>query len=167
MDHRQLANDPSNAAQHQLHPIGFTRPDVTSLFAISTAQEYDVALVQSPPSLYAYLGGLWTLLSFTGTGVPVTDVITDGQPIITGVSLIHDIGADSTHQIVGTLLAGSVLKIAQKDAFVAVIQPPAGWNFSNMFPDEVKRIGQGSVLNLSFFGGTMIFVDSLSDPVQP
>ena len=156
MDHRQLANDPSNAAQHQLHPIGFTRPDVTSLFAISTAQEYDVALVQSPPSLYAYLGGLWTLLSFTGTGVPVTTITTNGQAITFGCSVL-EVGSDSSHAITTPLSSGTRMKVFQNLPFTATLTVPSGWNFSD--GNITLSLGYLANCSLTYYSGNVVVIE--------
>jgi hypothetical protein len=98
----------------------------------------------------------------SSTGLPYRTITSDGETIVYGATNIL-VEADSTSTITGMLTQSYAMKIFNSQPFNATVACPVGMTFSD--GDTQKILGQGSVLNLSYFAGTIINVDSFTTGV--
>ena len=132
--------------------FGFPLPDGLGVHQ----QDNDTFWVWNAESL------AWVQIAMSSTGLPYREITIDGGTIVYGATNIL-VMSDSTQTITGLLTQAYTMKIFNSQPFNATVICPLGMTFSD--GDTQKILGQGSVLNLSYFSGTIINVDSFTSGV--
>lgn len=149
---------------NNMHSAGIAIDDATDRTAITTnwaAKGRTVPpllmVIQADTGLpYYWNGTAWAAFAVQ-SDLSFLVISADGTDLTAQVNQLA-VGADSTHEIPTTFTINSTMKVWQSSEYTATITLPDGWTFSD--GNTTREAGYGDVYNFSYYGGTVVLIDS-------